>query len=196
MELSDRHTILKLLSGDISTYESVYKTFFKPLYVYAYSILKDEIQAEEVVQNIFLKLWERKEKIQIESSLKAYLYKSVYNDSLNYLKHLKVKSTYENHAIQVMKNTHSISASNQMMYKTLEVELRNALNALPEQCRTVFQLSRYEDLKYREIATHLSISEKTVENHMSKALKLLRLKLAEYIVTVVVWIIYFKNTIL
>ncbi|MBK7041486.1 MAG: RNA polymerase sigma-70 factor [Bacteroidetes bacterium] len=196
MEISDRHTILQLLSGDISTYESVYKAFFKPLYVYAYTILKDEIQAEEVVQNIFLKLWERKEKINIESSLKAYLYKSVYNDSLNYLKHLKVKSTYENYATQVMKNNHAISASNQMMYKNLEEAIRQAMNALPEQCRTVFQLSRYEELKYREIATRLSISEKTVENHMGKALKLLRLKLADYIVTVVVWIIYFKNAIL
>jgi len=196
VEISDRHTILQLLSGDISTYESVYKAFFKPLYVYAYTILKDEIQAEEVVQNIFLKLWERNEKINIESSLKAYLYKSVYNDSLNYLKHLKVKSTYENHATQVMKNNHAISASNQMMYKNLEEAIRQAMNALPEQCRTVFQLSRYEELKYREIATRLSISEKTVENHMGKALKLLRLKLADYIVTVLVWIIYFKNAIL
>ena len=83
-----------------------------------------------------------------------------------------------------------------MMYKNLEEAIRQAMNALPEQCRTVFQLSRYEELKYREIATRLSISEKTVENHMGKALKLLRLKLADYIVTVVVWIIYFKNAIL
>ncbi len=193
MEVSDKHTIEQLLSGNIATYESVYKTFFKALYVYAYTMLKEEVQAEEIVQNVFLKIWERKEKITIETSLKAYLYKSVYNDSLNYIKHLKVKLSYENHATQVMKNTQSESPSHRVMYKNLEDKLRNALNELPEQCRTVFQMSRYEELKYREIAERLSISEKTVENHMGKALKLLRLKLADFIISVAALFIYLKN---
>lgn len=193
MEVSDKHTIEQLLSGNIATYESVYKTFFKALYIYAYTMLKEEVQAEEVVQNLFLKIWERKEKMNIETSLKAYLYKSVYNDSLNYIKHLKVKSSYENHATQVMKNTQSESPSHKVMYRNLEDKLRSALNELPEQCRTVFQMSRYEELKYREIAERLSISEKTVENHMGKALKLLRLKLADFIISIAALFIYFKN---
>ncbi len=191
--MSDRRTIEQLLSGDMATYETVYKTYFKALYIYAYTMLKDETQAEEMVQNLFMKLWDRKEKISIETSLKAYLYKSVYHESLNYMKHLKVKATYENHATQVMKNVKSESPSHKLMYKNLEDKLRTALNELPEQCRTVFQLSRYEELKYREIAERLQISEKTVENHMGKALRLLRFKLADFIVTITATFIYFKN---
>lgn len=193
MDFSDRKTIEQLLGGNISTFETVYKTFFKPLYVYAYTMLQEEMQAEEIVQGLFLKIWERKEKINIESSLKAYLYKSVYNESLNYIKHVKVKVSYENHATQVMKQTQSESPAQKVMYKNLEDRLRTALNELPEQCRTVFQMSRYEELKYREIATRLSISEKTVENHMGKALKLLRLKLADLMISILAIFFYFKN---
>ncbi|MCC7030016.1 MAG: RNA polymerase sigma-70 factor [Chitinophagaceae bacterium] len=196
MEVSDKHHITQLLSGNISTYETVYKTYFKPLYIYAYTMLKEEAQAEEIVQNLFLKIWERKEQISIDTSLKAYLYKSVYNDSLNYIKHLKVKSTYENHATQVMKQTKSPTPANKLQYKNLEDKLREALNELPEQCRTVFQMSRYEELKYREIAARLSISEKTVENHMGKALKLLRLKLSDFLITVTAILITLKNSFL
>lgn len=173
-------------------YETVYKRFFNPLYLYACTILKEEAQAEEIVQNVFLKIWERKEKINIEMSLKAYLYKCVYNDSLNHIKHLKVRSSYENHATQVMKQTKSASPAQVVMYKNLEGKLREALNELPEQCRTVFQLSRHEEMKYREIAVHLRISEKTVENHMGKALRLLRVKLAEFMISVAVIIMYLK----
>ncbi len=176
-------------------YESVYKTYFKPLFLYAYTMLNDETQAEEIVQNLFLKLWERKGKINIDSSLKAYLYKCVYNDSLNHIKHLKVKLAYESHAQQVMKQANSTSASGKLAYKHLEEKLRQALNELPEQCRTVFQLSRYEELRYREIARRLQISEKTVENHMGKALKLLRLKLADFLVAVFVLFYYLKNNL-
>ncbi|MBK8144340.1 MAG: RNA polymerase sigma-70 factor [Bacteroidetes bacterium] len=193
VEVSEKQTIQQLLSGEIATYEEVYKTYFKALYVYAYTLLKDELQAEEIVQNLFLKIWDRRDRMQIESSLKAYLYKSVYHDSLNYLKHVKVKATYEQHATHVMKNQRSESSSHRTMYNNLEEKLRAALNELPEQCRTVFQLSRYEELKYREIADRLQISEKTVENHMGKALKLLRVKLAEFIISVVVLFSYLKN---
>ncbi len=193
VEVSEKQTIQQLLSGEIATYEEVYKTYFKALYVYAYTMLKDELQAEEIVQNLFLKLWDRKDRVQIETSLKAYLYKAVYHDSLNYLKHVKVKATYEHHATQVMKNERSEAASQRVMYNNLEDRLRAALNELPEQCRTVFQLSRYEELKYREIANRLQISEKTVENHMGKALKLLRVKLADFIISVVVLFTYLKN---
>lgn len=174
-------------------YETVYKNYFKPLYVYAFTMLKDEIQAEEIVQNLFLKIWERKEKINIETSLKAYLYKATYFDCLNFIKHQKVKTNYETHATHVMKNIKSELASHKVMYKNLEEKLRIALNELPEQCRTVFQLSRFEELKYREIAERLNISEKTVESHMSKALKQMRIKLAEFVISIFVLFIYLKN---
>jgi RNA polymerase sigma-70 factor (ECF subfamily) len=192
VDLSEKQCVDELQRGNIAMYETVYKMHFQPLYFYAHSIVKDEIQAEEIVQQLFVKIWERKEKLIIETSLKAYLYKCIYHDSLNYLKHLKVKQSYEVHATRVMKSAVSASPAQKVMYRNLEDKVREALNDLPEQCRTVFQLSRHEELKYREIAVHLGISEKTVENHMGKALKLLRIKLAEFMISIVVLLIYFK----
>jgi RNA polymerase sigma-70 factor (ECF subfamily) len=194
--VTDRNDIELLLNGNIEAYEVVYKNFFKPLYVYAYSMLNDEMKAEEVVQTIFLKLWEKQETIDIQTSLKAYLYRSVHNASLNVIKHEKVKQQYETYATHAMKTTKSETPAHTTMYKNLENKLREALNELPEQCRTVFQLSRFEELKYREIAERLSISEKTVEGHMGKALKLLRMKLVDFIVVLILLFIHLKNNIL
>jgi RNA polymerase sigma-70 factor, ECF subfamily len=193
VEVSEQKNIHELLQDNIVMFEVAYKEHFKSLYIYAFTILNNEIQAEEIVQNIFLKIWEKKEKINIEISLKAYLFKSVYFDCLNLLKHQKVKSKYESHALYEMSKTKTESASQKIMYKNLEEKFREVLNELPEQCRTVFQLSRFEDLKYREIASKLNISEKTVEAHMSKALKTMRIKLAEFIATIIGLIVYIKN---
>ncbi|MBL7766693.1 MAG: RNA polymerase sigma-70 factor [Chitinophagaceae bacterium] len=193
MELNDIQLAQALSKGDIQVYEKVYKTYFKPLHAYACTILKDEIAGEEIVQQIFLKLWERKEKIDIQTSLKAYLYKAVYFDSLNLIKHEKIKSNYQNHTQYVMKNTQAESPVAKVQHSNLEDRLRKALNELPEQCRTVFQLSRFEELKYREIAAKLSISEKTVETHMGKALKLLRLKLVDFLVIIIGIMFHLKN---
>jgi RNA polymerase sigma-70 factor, ECF subfamily len=92
-----------------------------------------------------------------------------------------------------MKDQHAPLVTEKVQHKNLEEKFRTALSELPEQCRTVFQLSRFEELKYREIASRLSISEKTVENHMGKALKLLRIKLVDFITVVILSIIHFKN---
>jgi len=184
---------IALNNGDLKVFEEVYTLYFKPLHVYAGIIVKDETEAEEIVQNVFMKIWEKKERIEIQTSLKAYLYKAVYFDSLNLLKHQKVKSSYQTHSTYVMKNSKAASATDQLLHRNLEDRLRTALNELPEQCRTVFQLSRFEDLKYREIAGRLQISEKTVENHMGKALKILRLKLADFVTVMVLVMIHLKN---
>ena len=180
MEWSEDRMIASLAERDERTFEQVFKTHFKNLHAYAYTILKDDMLSEELVQNIFFKLWERPEKLNISGSIAAYLYRAVYNESLNHLKHLKVRSKYESHAVHQLKNE-TDSASKRIMLKELERKLDVALQELPEQCRTIFQLSRFEELKYREIAERLEISPKTVENQMGKALKLLRMKLIDFL---------------
>ena len=195
MVVHDDQFLEAFTKGDINQFEIMYKQYFKPLHCYAYTIIKDEMGAEEIVQNLFLKLWEKKEQIEIQTSLKAYLYKAVYFDSLNYLKHEKVKSNYQTHTQYVMKNNQANNATNQLYHRNLEERLRNAMNELPEQCRTVFQLSRFEELKYREIAERLKISEKTVEHHMGKALKSLRLKLVDFVTISIFVIIHLKNNL-
>ena len=186
MQADERQTITLLLQGDEATYERVYKQYFQSLYAYAYSIIEDDMQAEEIVQQLFLKIWEKKENIHIETSLQAYLYKSVYFQSLNYIKHLKVRNEHQKHTVFQMKQSPAEQAGQQLDLKLLESRFRKALSDLPEQCRTVFQLSRFEELKYREIAEQLGISIKTVETQMGKALKLLRHELADYLVTILI----------
>lgn len=162
-------------------FEQLFKEHFKSLYAYAFTILKNEAIAEETVQNVFYKIWEKKVPDNIQTSLKAYLYKAVYHDSLNYLKHQKIKARYQSHVMYQSKNHIDQGASRKILVKELEEKLRDAMNALPQQCRTIFQLSRFEGLKYQEIADQLGISVKTVENQMGKALKQLRVKLIDYL---------------
>jgi RNA polymerase sigma-70 factor (ECF subfamily) len=161
-------------------FEQIFKTHFKNLHAYAFTILRDEATAEEMVQQVFFKLWERAENFSFSGSLASYLYRAVHNESLNHIKHEKVKASHRLHVVYRMKNQ-TENAHGRLVNKELENKLSEALNELPEQCRTVFQLSRFEDLKYREIADKLNISVKTVENHMGKALKLLRIKLAGFL---------------
>ena len=162
-------------------FEQLFKEHFKSLYAYAFTILKNEAIAEETVQNVFYKIWEKKVPDNIQTSLKAYLYKAVYHESLNYLKHQKIKARYQLHVMHQSKNHIDQAASRKILVKELEEKLRDAMNALPQQCRTIFQLSRFEGLKYQEIADQLGISVKTVENQMGKALKQLRVKLIDYL---------------
>lgn len=196
MVLSDAQHIEELRVGNKAVFEVVYKNHFDALYRYAYSILRDEYQSEEMVQNVFLKIWEKKDELAIQTSLKAYLFRSVYNACLNWIQHQKVKQQYETHTTHVMNNVKPENPIQVSQYKSLQEALHKAMDELPEQCRTVFQMSRFGELKYREIASELNISEKTVENHMSKALKLLRLKLADFIITILVLFLHFKNSML
>jgi RNA polymerase sigma-70 factor, ECF subfamily len=181
MELNDTHFIELLAKRDESAFETIFKDNFKKLQSYAITIVSDENVAEEMVQNVFFKLWDRVEKINIQSSIVAYLYRAVYNESCNYLKHQKVKQGFLNYTKHAMSDISTEKASKKILVTELEQRIKNALNDLPEQCRTVFQLSRFEELKYQQIADTLGISIKTVEAQMGKALRIMRVKLVDYL---------------
>ena len=180
MEIPDKGLVHLLGQRDERAFEQVFKQHYKPLHAYAFTLLKDDAAAEEMVQNVFCKLWERQDGLHITGSIAAYLYRAVHNESLNYLKHQKVRTE---HSLRVSYHMdgRGESATRTVRMKELEEKLRTALNELPEGCRTVFQLSRFEELKYSQIAEVLGISIKTVENQMGKALKLLRTQLAEFL---------------
>lgn len=161
-------------------FELLFKAHYHALHAYAYTMLKDEMMAEEVVQNLFLKLWERKQQLYEQPAVKAYLYKCVYHDCLNHIRHQKVQMRYAAHTVNHHQSL-AEEASATAELSELQRQIDRALNDLPQQCRTVFQMSRFEDLKYREIAAQLNISVKTVENQMGKALKILRSKLADFL---------------
>jgi RNA polymerase sigma-70 factor (ECF subfamily) len=186
LDLNNEQLIPLLLSGDEKTFEGVYKHFLKPLHVYAITMLKDEEAAKGTVQNIFLKLWERKSTLNFNGSLKAYLYSAVYHECLNHIRHQKVKLHHQDHLVYTMKNTEEHDSGIELT--DLKGKLQQVMNNLPEKCRTVFQLSRFEELKYREIAEQMGISVKTVEAQMGKALKILRHGLVDYL-PLIIWLI-------
>jgi RNA polymerase sigma-70 factor (ECF subfamily) len=171
-------------------FEQTFKKHFKGLTSYACTIVNDPEMAEEIVQNMFCRLWEKKEQVSIQESITGYLYRSVYNDGLNYLKHLKVRGHYQDHALR--QERWDPPASQQLETNELEERIRKALNELPEKCRTIFQMSRFQELKYQEIAHELNLPLKLVENQMGKALKLLRIKLADYLPSITALITYFS----
>lgn len=180
MELNDAAIIRLLKERNERGFEQVFKTHFKNLHMYAYTILRDHALAEDTVQNVFYKLWEKIEGLTLSGSIAAYLYKSVYHESLNYLKHQKIRIAHQTHIVRQMKDQ-TDTGSKKVLLSELEKRLQTAINELPEQCRTIFQMSRFEELRYREIGDRLGISIKTVENQMGKALKLLRVKLIDFL---------------
>ena len=168
------------LNADDREFDRIYTDHYPALHQYAYTMLNDRVLAEEMVHQVFLKILEKGGQVNVHTSFKAYLYRAVHNECLNYFKHQKVKQVHQEYAVAEY-GTPAESASGSMQYKELETRLHMAINELPEQCRTVFQLSRFEELKYAEIALQLGISIKTVENQISKALKRLRVQLADYL---------------
>jgi RNA polymerase sigma-70 factor (ECF subfamily) len=180
VDLSEKQVLETIQSGNESAFEMIFKAYYQPLCRYAYSFLEDKEEAEEVVQSAFITVWEKRKSIDIQTSLKSYLYRMVRNGCLNVIKHEKVKQQHVAHELAVTEVSYE-SVSQKVYATELEVKISEAMKALPDQCRLVFQLSRFEELKYQEIADQLKISVKTVENHMGKALKIMREQLKEYL---------------
>ncbi|HTN37617.1 MAG TPA: RNA polymerase sigma-70 factor [Arachidicoccus sp.] len=178
----DQEIIYKIKSGDVSAFESAFKTYAKPLHAYGYTLLANNHQAEEMIQQLFLKIWEQRATLEIHTSLKAYLYRSIHNDCMNHIRHQKVKRDYQLSVVKEAASTHQEPVS-RLEVKEIQQRLRSGMAKLPEACRTIFQLSRFEHLSYKEIASQLGISIKTVENQMGKALRILRVELKDYLVT-------------
>lgn len=191
MDLLDQNLWIGLKEGKQTALEMIFKTHYQPLCKYAYSFLNDKDEAEEVVQSSFISLWEKRNAITIQTSFKSYLYRMVRNACLNAIKHEKIKKSYAAREKISGEPTHE-SVSENIASTELEKKIMAAMQVLPEQCRLVFQLSRFEELKYQEIADQLSISVKTVENHMGKALRIMREQLREYLP---LFIIFFSNFI-
>ncbi|HYH14462.1 MAG TPA: RNA polymerase sigma-70 factor [Flavisolibacter sp.] len=191
MGIPEDRLIERLGNRDEVAFEQVFKQHYKGLHAYAFTLIKDDDIAEEIVQNVFYKLWERSEGLTITSTVAAYLYRAVHNESLNHLKHLRVRTQHQLYVSYRM-DAHADTTFKKLQLKELEKRLHAALAELPEGCRTVFQLSRFEELRYGEIAETLGISIKTVENQMGKALKLLRSKLVDFL-SILIILLNFLN---
>ena len=162
----------------------LFRTYYQPLCNYAYTFVQDRDEAEEIVQTTFLSVWEKRDTLEIHTAVKPYLYAMVRNACLNVLKHEKVKQQHAQVEMAVAERSVE-SVARTVMASELEHKIYRAMDTLPEQCRLVFKLSRFEELKYAEIAQQLDISVKTVENHMGKALRIMREQLRDYLPLVI-----------
>jgi RNA polymerase sigma-70 factor, ECF subfamily len=180
IQLPDSDILLAIRQGNERVFETVFRKHYQLLCNYACGILKDMDDAEEVVQSIFMKFWEQREGIEISVSLKSYLYRAVHNTCLNRLKHLKIQEVHKQYVGNYYEENHD-SATDLMDKVELESRISDALEKLPEQCRLIFKMSRFEELKYQEIADRLQLSVKTIENQIGKALKIMRTELADYL---------------
>jgi len=174
----DKKIIEDIKKGNIKVFEDLFRSVYPALCGYANEILKDADQAEEIVQEMFYLYWKRRHTMVISVSLKSYLYKSVYNKCLHYIDHKAVVNKYAISYEQSAKAYYS--PEDAIQTGELYSVYKKTLQELPERCREVFQLSRKYGLKYHEIADRLSISIKTVEANMGKALKAFKISLAEY----------------
>ncbi len=178
MSGSDKY-LQALKKGNKSLFEDLYREYYVPLCYFCIKYVDSLEDAEEIVQDVFVRLWEKREEIEINTSLKSYLHKSVANSALNFIKKQKLSNKFKKDK-ELDSGVSFDDGLKNMEDEELQKVLKAAILELPEKRREIFELSRFEDMKYNKIAEHLSISVKTVENQMSKALKYLRIVLKDY----------------
>jgi RNA polymerase sigma-70 factor (ECF subfamily) len=173
--------------GDKETFEKMFHEYYHGLCQFANRFLGDVDESEEVVQDTFVKLWQSRDQLTINHSLKSYLYQSVRNKCLNNLKHGAVVREH-----QAYSKIHSSSEIHQdtMITTELENRIKESVNLLPPERKRVFLMSREEGLSYKEIALTLNISIKTVENQMGRALKFLREELVDFLM---IFFVFYLN---
>ena len=184
--ISDAHIINGLKKSNENLFDVLFTSYFSRLTAFAVEYVDDEEIAKNLVQDTFVTLWSRKTELDEEINLNAWLYSTVKFHCMNYLRSVKVSTAYQEKAItklQATLNYYSLSEldTSDLTFKEIERIVELTLEQLPEQCRKVFKLSRFDYKKNREIAKELDISIKTVESHMAKALKSMRIALKDYL---------------
>jgi RNA polymerase sigma-70 factor (ECF subfamily) len=176
--------VKNIRQNDKKSLEALFRLLYTPLRNYANVIINSKEDAEDIVQEVFLKLWNSRGDLDENKSIKTYLYVCTKHSCLNWLKHTKVRSDYARvMAVVYESSSDELSPHESLVVNDIESDLSIALDELPTQCRKIFELSRFEGLKYHEIASRLNISIKTVETQMSRALVKIRFQLKKHSTT-------------
>ena len=187
MSDSKSSIVMRLQGGDSDAFERVFETFYHRLYSFINQYVYDSEVAKNILQDVFLILWEKKSILLDDNNLNAWLYTVAKNKALKYLRHKEyVTDHVEISLFRQSENMLNASALDQIdtsefAFREIEKIIEHTLSSMPEQVQVVFNLSRFENLKNREIAEKLNISEKTVEANITKSLKLLRVALKDYL---------------
>lgn len=175
----DRELLARIRLGDQPAFDQLFRESYEALVRSATRLLRDQAVAEEIVQDVMLELWRRRETLPEDVSPQGYLFRATRNRALNHLRHLKVKQRLASG--MTAEPAEQASAPSTLITREMQAALVQGLATLPPRCREVFALSRERGLKYSEIADHMEISVKTVEAQMGKALRTLREHLAPWL---------------
>ena len=181
---------MKIIDKEASDDEVAFELLFRRYYIrlcgFANKFIANPAESEEIVQEVFLNIWNKRDQLKLDDQIRPYLFKSIQNLCFNFLEHKKVIDTYYSVIEVVYKNqAANFNTYESVFYSELQTRVDVAIGTLPEQCRKVFQMSRQEGLKYNEIAEKLGISVKTVETQMSRALSKLKEELRDYLVLII-----------
>ncbi len=173
---SDQEILGLLHQGNEAALTFIYQRYWRRLYTSAFAILRDEHACEDIIQEVFMTLWLKRETVDIKVSLGGYLFSSVKYEVFRQIRSGKVREDIFDDLVNRIQAGSDYSDAE---YKDLCSHIDNIVQQLPEKCRMVYRLSREEQLSHKEIAEQLNISTKTVENHLTKALRFLRLSLSQ-----------------
>jgi RNA polymerase sigma-70 factor, ECF subfamily len=177
LDTFDTKILKDLKNNSESAFDELFRKYYKKLVFFAIKILKNQDTATEVVQDLFVNFWEKRHQLEPKISLQAYLYRSVYNNCV----HLsKKEKKFQGDELSLI-NEPSEDFNNLLENNELEVRIYDLIEQLPPECKKIFKMSRFDELKYQQIADQLNLSVKTVETQMSRALKFLRQKLWDYV---------------
>ena len=185
--MEDNILLTRLKQNDEQAFEELFRKYFPVLHEYANFYTRDSRLSEDIVQDIFFRIWESRVSLVITTSFKAYLYRSVHNSCIQYLRHQAVKNKHD--ALSQIK-LEEATAMNRLFFESglqklfeneIEALINSALNEMPEKSREIYLLSRHSHLKNAEIAVKMELTEKAVEYHITKALSMVRRFLKDYL---------------
>jgi RNA polymerase sigma-70 factor (ECF subfamily) len=189
---TDSLLLAELKRGCREAFSFLFRKYYKDLILFGGTFLPDKIYCEDIVQNIFIRLWENRENITIEGSLKSFLLRAVQNACIDELRHRQSVSEYEKY-IETFSDYGSMDTEKYILYSDMRAQLDNALKKLPEACRKAFVMNRFEGLKYKEIARQLKVSERTVEVRIGKAIGLLRIYMKDFLPVALIVLCHINN---
>ncbi len=181
----ESHWVKNILDGDELSFESLFNAYVQKLINFSRRYVYDKQIAENIVQDVFVKIWINRKNLDHSKSIKTYLFTAVKNNSLKHLRHINVE---KRHSIITIDSNEEISPANILEKNEIAERLNQEINSLPEKCKEIFSMSKFDKLKYAEIAEILDISVKTVETQMGRALKKLRKNLRHFLM-LIIWLI-------
>jgi RNA polymerase sigma-70 factor (ECF subfamily) len=197
MDKNEKNTLKRIKQGDKEVFKKLFEIYYQRLFLYAKSYVEDADIAKDIVQDLFINLWEKRKNLVVTSSLSSYFFRAIHNRSIQFLRHKKVISKFkEKHMLklkeaEILYNTSVDFTLSEVQFNEIRNILNKTYNSLPEKTREVFRLSREEAKSNRVIANTLNINIKTVEYYITKALKIFHSALKDYFILFVLFCLSF-----